>query len=90
MRPDAHSPPRPSSPHASPVLDVFVDGGVVEIYFKGEVLTKLYSSATATGPNVTVTAVGGDAAVDMEAWQMDDTAITGGPAPAPAPALAMP
>jgi len=83
VRPDSPATGFNLNPNASPQLEVFVDGSVVELYFKGEVLTKIYGAAP--GTKAAVVASDGDAKVTIGAYQMDDTAITGGPPPPPVP-----
>ena len=54
-----------------PLLEVFVDGAIVEIYFNGEVLTLLAEHATSS--EVALAVEEGKALVTLDAWKMADS-----------------
>jgi hypothetical protein len=51
-----------------PMIEIFVDGAIVEVYFNGEALTRVASGATGTA--VRMGGGGGGALVALEAWRM--------------------
>ena len=52
-------------------VDVYVDGSVVEVYFGGEVVTKVVS---ATSQDVSIRLDGlGQAMLHLDAWRMDSS-----------------
>ena len=57
-------------------VEVFVDGELVEVFFRGEVATMNF--AKAQSQDVALKVGGADAVVHMDAWSMS-ASVTGGP-----------
>ena len=51
-----------------PPMEIFVDGALIEVFFNGQVLSKVFPRAQ--GPGVTVEAGGAGALLSLEAWRM--------------------
>ena len=54
-----------------PLMHIFVDGALVEIYFNGEVATIMAEHATTGAVGMEIE--GGAALVTMDAWKMQDS-----------------